>query len=108
LGAPVLGVGYGWLQELLLPTGLFAVGGKGIALLLLMALAKVLATCLSNASGGAGGVFGPSVVIGGFAGAAFGLAFHGWFPNVVPEPSAFCIVGMACFVGGVTHSPIST
>src|SRR5690606_18020823 len=56
----------------------------------------------------AGGVFGPSVVIGGFVGAAFGLAFHDWFPNVVPEPSAFCIVGMACFVGGVTHSPIST
>jgi CIC family chloride channel protein len=34
--------------------------------------------------------------------------FHYWFPEVVPEPSAFIIVGMACFVGGVTRAPIST
>jgi CIC family chloride channel protein len=108
LGTAVLGVGYGWLQEVLLPTGMLVGGAKGIDLLLTMALVKVLATCLSNGSGGAGGIFGPSVVIGGFVGGAFGVAFHDWFPNVVPEPSAFCIVGMAAFVGGVTHSPIST
>ncbi len=108
LGAPVLGAGYGWLQEVLLPTGRLPMGGAGIALLLLFAIGKVLATSLSNGSGGAGGVFGPSVVIGGMVGGAFGLAFHGWFPEVVPEPTAFAIVGMACFVGGVTHSPIST
>ncbi len=108
LGAPVLGAGYGWLQEVLLPTGKLPLGWSGIGLMLVLALAKVAATSVSHGSGGAGGAFGPSVVIGGMVGGAFGLAFHSWFPDVVPEPTAFAIVGMACFVGGVTHSPIST
>jgi CIC family chloride channel protein len=104
-----LGSGYGFLQEALVPTrGLIPAGWTGAALLLGVALAKVLTTTLTVSSGGSGGVFGPSVVIGGMIGGAFGLASHQLFPHVVPQPGAFVIVGMACFFGGVAHVPISS
>ncbi|MCA9627962.1 MAG: chloride channel protein [Myxococcales bacterium] len=104
-----LGAGYGWLQEALLNThGALPVGWWGALAFLGIALLKVLTTSLSVNSGGSGGVFGPSVVIGGMVGGAFGLAFHELAPTVVTQPGAFVIVGMACFVGGVAHAPIST
>lgn len=103
-----LGAGYGWMQEALSPTGLIPLGWAGVGTLLLIAGVKVVATSLSSCSFAAGGVFGPSVVIGGMVGGAFGLAFHQIVPNIVQEPSSYMIVGMACFVGGVTSAPIST
>ncbi len=103
-----LGAGYGWLQEALVPTQRLPLGWIGAATLLGIALLKILTTSLSVSSGGSGGVFGPSVVIGGMVGGAFGLAFHELTPDIVPEPGAFVIVGMACFFGGVAHAPISS
>jgi CIC family chloride channel protein len=103
------GAGYGWLQEAIVPArGLFPTGYWGALVLLGIALTKVLTTSLSISSGGSGGVFGPSVVIGGMVGGAFGLTFHELFPHLVPDPGAFVIVGMACFFGGVAHAPISS
>jgi len=104
-----LGAGYGWVQEALLPThDALPLGWMGALAMLGIALAKVLTTSLSISSGGSGGVFGPSVVIGGMVGGAFGIASHQLFPNVVTQPGAFVIVGMACFFGGVAHVPISS
>ena len=104
-----LGAGYGWLQEALLPSkGVLPLGWAGAAVLVGIALTKVLTTSLSISSGGSGGVFGPSVVIGGMVGGAFGVAFHQLTPTVVPQPGAFVIVGMACFFGGVAHVPVSS
>ena len=103
-----LGAGYGWMQEALAPTGLIGVGWGGVRVMLLIMVVKVVATSISAGSGAAGGVFGPSVVIGGMVGGAFGLAFHEWFPEIVNDPGSYMLVGMACFVGGVTSAPIST
>jgi CIC family chloride channel protein len=110
LGAPqVLGAGYGWLQQALRPElGLLPGGWLGVAWLFGIALIKVLSTSFTVSSGGSGGVFGPTVVIGGMVGGAFGLAFHQLFPSVVTQPGAFVIVGMAAFLGGVAHAPISS
>ncbi|RJP64893.1 MAG: chloride channel protein, partial [Candidatus Abyssobacteria bacterium SURF_17] len=58
-----LGTGYGVVQEA------FA-GRPGILLLVAIAFAKMLTTSFSIATGGSGGVFGPSVVIGGALGGA--------------------------------------
>jgi CIC family chloride channel protein len=99
----VLGTGYGTLQ-----VAVTAASELGIPLLLTIALAKVLTTSLTISSGGSGGVFGPSMVIGGCLGAAVGLAFHSMWPTVVTEPEAFAVVGMAGFFSGVARAPIST
>jgi len=99
----VLGSGYGTLQKTF---------GKAVtldvSLLLAVALCKILTTSFTISSGGSGGVFGPSMVIGGCLGAAVGIGFHEHWPNLVPQPQAFAIVGMAGFFAGCARAPFST
>ncbi len=99
----VLGTGYGVLQ-----TALTDPSALGISLLLSLALLKILTTSMTISSGGSGGVFGPSMVIGGCTGAAVGVALHSLWPQLVPQPQIFAIVGMAGFFAGAAHAPIST
>ena len=96
-----LGFGYGFVQMAL-------DGDASVWLLATLCLGKILTTSLTIGSGGSGGVFGPSVVIGGAAGALVGMFFHQVMPGVVPEPAAFVLVGMAGFFTGVSNTPIST
>ena len=98
----VLSTGYGSLQ-----TALEDPAKLGIGTLLLIAGGKVLTTSLTISTGGSGGVFGPSMVIGGCIGAALGLCFQDWF-GIQTHPGAFAIIGMAGFFAGAAHAPIST
>ena len=52
--------------------------------LLAVALGKILTTGLTIGSGGSGGVFGPSMVIGGCGGGALGILFHRLWPGAGP------------------------
>lgn len=99
----VLSTGYGAVQSALDPTQ-----SLGIRLLITIALAKIVTTSLTIGSGGSGGVFGPSMVIGGCVGAAVGQYFHQLWPEVVTQPHAYAIVGMAGFFAGCAHAPFST
>lgn len=76
--------------------------------LLFLAFGKILTTSFSIGSGGSGGVFGPSVVIGGALGGAVGRIFHSVMPGIVTQPGAFVVVGMAGFFAAVSNTPIST
>lgn len=100
----VLSFGYGILQD--------AVASREVGLtagvMLAVALGKILTTSLTIGSGGSGGVFGPSMVIGGCAGEALGLIFHQWWPELVPHPSSFALVGMAGFFAAAAKTPFST
>ncbi len=99
----VLGTGYGTLQDALLNPQ-----NVGIGLLLTVAIFKIATTSATIGSGGSGGVFGPSMVIGGCTGGAVGQAFHYLAPTLAPNPSVYAIVGMAGFFAGAAHAPIST
>ncbi len=79
-----------------------------VPFLLSLAIGKIFTTSFSIGSGGSGGVFGPSVVIGGAMGGVVGKLFHSVMPGVVTEPGAFVIVGMAGFFTAVSNTPIST
>lgn len=98
----VLATGYSTLQGAL--TDAAAIG---IPLLATVALVKILTTSLTISSGGSGGVFGPSMVIGGCSGAAVGLLLQRFWPAPI-DPEAFAIVGMAGFFSGCAHAPFST
>ena len=98
----VLSTGYGSLQ-----TALEDPAKLGIGVLLLIAGGKVLTTSLTISTGGSGGVFGPSMVIGGCVGAALGLWFQDLF-GIETDPGAYAIIGMAGFFAGAAHAPIST
>jgi CIC family chloride channel protein len=99
----VLGTGYGTLQVALTDSS-----SLGIPLLLTIAFFKIFTTAASIGSGGAGGVFGPSMVIGGTLGAAVGIAAHNLWPSVCTHPESFAVVGIAGFFAGVARAPIST
>jgi CIC family chloride channel protein len=99
----VLGTGYGTLQKALDPSE-----SLGLKILLAVALMKIVTTSFTISSGGSGGVFGPSMVIGGCLGAAIGHVFHGWWPDLVSQPQAYAIVGMAGFFAGCARAPFST
>lgn len=96
-----LAFGYGYAQM-----AIYA--DKTIFFLLCLAFGKILTTSFSIGSGGSGGVFGPSVVIGGAMGGVVGLLFNQMMPTVVSEPGTFVIVGMAGFFTAVSNTPIST
>lgn len=100
----VLSAGYGALQAAFDGTE----GSLTLSLLVSIALVKILTTSLTISSGGSGGVFGPSMVIGGCTGAAVGAIFHNVWPSLVPHPQIYGIVGMAGFFAGCAHTPIST
>ncbi|MEQ9409722.1 MAG: chloride channel protein [Fuerstiella sp.] len=98
----VLATGYGVLQQ-----GLESPEQLTIQVLLLVGLVKILTTSLTISSGGSGGVFGPSMVIGGCVGVATGkfVSSFWWHPI---SPGAFGVVGMAGFFAGIARAPIST
>ncbi len=112
----VLSFGYGILQDAANMRGDTAAipGVEGsdlyLALLLLtVAVGKILTTGLTIGSGGSGGVFGPSMVIGGCGGGALGLVLHHFFgSSMTPHPAAFVLVGMAGFFAAAAKTPFST
>jgi CIC family chloride channel protein len=96
-----LSFGYGFLQQALN-------NELSMTFLLFLAVGKILTTSFSIGSGGSGGVFGPSMVIGGAIGGVVGQIFHQLTPTLVAAPGAFVIVGMAGFFTSVSNTPIST
>jgi CIC family chloride channel protein len=99
----VLSFGYGILQDSMSkPDEMLAL------VLLAVALGKILTTSLTIGSGGSGGVFGPSMVIGGCGAGALGVLLHRYWPAVAPNQVSFMIVGMAGFFAAAAKTPFST
>lgn len=96
-----LGMGYGYVQQ--------AIDGQlTIRFLVVFTLVKIIATSFTISSGGSGGVFGPSLVIGGALGAAFGQAMQHWAPGIAPPPAACIMVAMGGFFAGVAKVPFAS
>ncbi|HET8560230.1 MAG TPA: chloride channel protein [Marmoricola sp.] len=100
----VLGTGYGQVQQELSAKVLL---GIPLWVVLLVPLAKVVATSLSIGSGGSGGIFGPGMVIGGGTGAAVWRLLE--LGHLAPPggPMPFVIVGMTACFGAIAHAPLS-
>jgi len=72
-----------------------------VAFLLIMFLAKMLATSFTVGTGGSGGVFFPSLMMGGALGTAFAMML-----DLSPVP-LFAIAGMGAMMSGVSKTPIA-
>lgn len=107
-GLGILGGGYGLAQVAITGAPWFAEGWRGVQLLLVLGVAKILATSLTIGSGGSAGDFGPSLVIGGIFGGAFGRAAQLLLHDPSIQPGAFALVGMGTFYGGLAHIPIAS
>ena len=100
----MLAFGYGSLQQAITD----GPAGISIGILLAIALGKILTTSLTIGSGGSGGVFGPSMVIGGCGGGALGLLSITFGRAWCRNPASFVIVGMAGFFAAAAKTPFST
>lgn len=100
------GDGYHILKDLLNNSGnIHLTVTSGITLLGLLLLKPIL-TSVTLASGGDGGVFGPSLFIGGFLGLLTALVLNSVFgANVIPLN--FMVIGMAAMLSASIHAPFT-
>ncbi len=127
IGGPLLGIliflfpslwgeGYFTINQILNDTGynilnnsLF-VGFKEdkimlILLILVIMLVKIVASATTNGAGGSGGIFAPSLFLGGLAG-FFISSLLNIDGELVPARN-FALVGMAGMMAGIMHSPMT-
>ncbi len=71
------------------------------------AVLKPLATCLTIGSGGAGGFFAPSLLLGAALGGAFGTIAKQWGWIEPANPAHYAVVGMAATVAAVLNAPLT-
>jgi CIC family chloride channel protein len=83
-------------------------GEYAIHLLIILVLMKCFATAVTLSCRFGGGVFSPGLVIGAFAGAAFGGLLGLLFPGVTASPVYYAMIGMGAASGAILGAPIST
>ena len=97
----VMGVGYDQIERVLN-------GDVILKTVALLAVLKIIATCMSYASGNAGGIFGPSLFIGAMVGASVGGVAHMAFPASTAGPGAYALVGMGAAFAGIIRAPLTS
>jgi chloride channel protein, CIC family len=70
--------------------------------------AKFWALVVSLGSGTTGGVFAPSLVVGGGLGAVFGMGARHLLPHLVSDPGFYSLVAMAAVFGGIARAPFTS
>lgn len=114
----IYGEGYNSIKTLLngegvqLLEGTFfeKIGYSNVVLLIFVAFIgflKPLAASLTIASGGAGGIFAPSVFVGGVSGFFFASILNSLIPGVAISTANFTLVGMCGVLSGVLHAPLT-
>ena len=98
---PLYGEGYDDVSHLLNGQADGAVWFFALILLL-----KVFAMTFTNAGGGVGGTFGPTLFVGAIAGYVLSTSLNLVLPGQVPVPN-FVLVGMAGLMAGVMQAPLT-
>ncbi|MFW9851689.1 MAG: chloride channel protein [Candidatus Thorarchaeota archaeon] len=96
----IAGVGYDGINQAL-------AGSLAIGLVFLLALMKVIATSFSIGSGGSGGIFAPSLYIGGMLGIGVGSLFKLAFPSLIQYSYTYGLAGMAALFAGAAQAPLN-
>jgi CIC family chloride channel protein len=104
---PFFSNGYPVIERLLSAEFYQGDATEAVTVLLAICLFKAVATCLTLGSGGSGGIFAPSLMLGAAAGGAVGTVLSAW--GWVPHASAahYALVGMAAVVAATTHAPLT-
>jgi CIC family chloride channel protein len=83
-------------------------GYTAVGFLLLLAIAKLVATCLSTGSGNAVGTFAPAIFCGAALGGAIGHVALALLPAAADvQPGAFALVGMAAVFAAAARAPLT-
>lgn len=71
-------------------------------------VAKFWALAISLGSGTTGGVFAPSLIVGGGIGAVYAMVCHHFLPHMVSNPAFYALVAMAAVFGGIARAPFTS
>jgi CIC family chloride channel protein len=83
-------------------------GNLTVKVMLVLGVAKLLATCFSYSSGGVGGIFAPVLFIGAMLGGAFGSLDVTLFHHPNDTAAAFALVGMGAVFSGSIRAPMTS
>jgi chloride channel protein, CIC family len=97
----VTGGGYATLGKALL-------GNLPAFVMLMLLFAKIVATAFAYGTGGAGGIFAPTLFMGGMLGGLFGSLDVALFHDSSQNLGAFALVGMGAVFAGVIRAPITS
>lgn len=97
----VFGLGYEDLSSALANRFEWKVAG-------VMVLAKLLATAVGYGFGGCGGIFAPTLFIGGMAGFFLGGLARLWVPLTAADQIVLAVVGMSACLGAVVRAPLTS
>ena len=114
---PLYGEGYGTLRSLLSGDATEIAAGSLISVLrnnywvflgflILILVFKVIAMAATTGSGGVGGIFAPSLYMGGVTG-FIAASLLNTFPFINVSERNFALVGMAGVMAGVMHAPLT-
>ena len=98
---PLYGEGYDSLRPML-----SGEGGGALWIFALVLVLKVFAMTFTNAGGGVGGTFGPTLFVGAVAGFVMASAVNSFLPFDLPLAN-FVLVGMAGTMAGVMQAPLT-
>lgn len=115
---PLYGEGYQIIEKLLMGQSddifnhslFYNLQGQFLTLFLYalgIMLFKVIAMTMTNAAGGVGGTFAPSLFVGAMLGFIFAITINHFFGTSLPI-SSFTLVGMAAVMSGVMKAPITS
>ncbi|HEV2348505.1 MAG TPA: chloride channel protein [Terriglobia bacterium] len=97
----VFGTGYDTIRDMLNDR-------LSIGTLLGVSIAKFWALVLSLGSGTTGGVFAPSLIVGGGIGAVYAEVMRHFFPSFVSDPAFYALVAMAAVFAGISRAPFTS
>lgn len=96
----IMGTGIGTTNEILN-------NGSSLVLLSLLIIFKIIMTSITLSSGGSGGIFAPTLMIGGLSGVVFASVNKLIFPDLIGSLSSYGIVGMAAAFSGLSQAPLT-
>ena len=81
-------------------------GNPALVFLLALCVAKTVATAATIGSGGVGGVFTPSLLVGATLGGAVAKVVHAALPHIAAPVGGYALLGMGGMLAGVTRAPL--
>ena len=96
----VMGIGYDTVNMALL-------GQLTLSVLLVITVAKIVASALGLGLGLPGGLIGPTLVIGALAGGATGIMADTWLPGDMASPAFYALIGMCTMMGATLQAPLA-
>lgn len=96
----IMGIGYDTLN-------LALQGQLAVAALVVIALAKIVATAINAGAGIPIGIIGPNLLIGACIGGALGLTGQAFMPELASHPNLYILIGMGSAMGAAMNAPLA-